>query len=57
MINIIQNEIYIKRKIIMRVLRCEFHVNMKISNQLAAVDSAAVNVDVTDCIHCVDEQR
>ena len=57
MINIIQNKTHIKRRVIMKVLRCEFHMNMKISSQLTAVDSATVDVDVTDCIHCVDEQR
>ncbi len=41
----------------MRILRYEFHMNMKISSQLAAIDFAAVDVDVTNCIHCVDKQR
>ncbi len=40
----------------MRVLRYECHMNMKISSQFTAVSSAA-DVDVTDCIHYVDEQR
>ncbi len=48
---------HIKRRVIMRILRHEFHVNMKISSQLTAVSSAAVDVDITDCIHYVDEQR
>jgi len=30
---------------------------MKISSQLTAVDSAAVDIDITDYIHHVDEQR
>ena len=56
MISIVQNEMHIKRRVIMRVLRCEYHANMRISSQLTAISSAA-DVDITDCIHYVDEQR
>ena len=57
MISIVQNETHIKEKVITRILRCEFHINMKISSQLTAVDSAAVDIDVTNYIYHVNEQR
>ena len=57
MINIVQNKTYIKKRVITRILRYEFHINMKISSQLTAIDSAAVDIDVTDCIYYVDKQR
>ncbi len=48
---------HIKRKVITRILRHEFHTNIKISSQLIVIDSVAVDIDITDYIHHVDEQR
>ena len=56
-INIVQNKTHIKRKIITRIFRCEFHTNIKISSQLIVIDSVSVDIDITDYIHHVDEQR
>ena len=56
MINIVQNKIYIKRRIITRVLRHEYHMNMRVSSQLTVISSAA-DIDITDYIYHVDEQR
>jgi len=41
----------------MKVFRHEFHANMKISSQLIVIDSAAVDVDITNYIHHVNEQK